>query len=677
MVKTIFKRILKKRRKYRGCVDTISGNYLLGWACNTEYPEEKVKVTVFYKDKIIAEGIANEFREDLLKAKIGDGFHAFKIKLPEYIFNLEEEVEIQVFIGDKNFELNNSPFKIIKKYLNWINKYERPLLEKIKNAPLNFLYNPKISIIMPVYNSPEKFLRKAIESVINQIYPNWELCIADDASTETHVIDVLNEYQNKFPERIKVIFREKNGHICEASNSALSLATGEYIALLDHDDELAPHALYMVAEAVNQNPQLKIIYSDEDKIDEEGIRSEPHFKPDWNPDLLLSQNYIAHLLVIKKEIVDKIGGFRKGVEGAQDHDLVLRASLHCKENEIYHIPQILYHWRVWEKSTAKTFKAKEYTEEAGIKVITDYLISKGVRDFKVVKGKYPNTYRVVYKIPDPPPLVSIIIPTKDQVNLLKRCIYSIINKTKYPNYEIIIVNHDSESVSAYKFFNELYSSYNNIKILRYSGEFNFSLINNFAVNYAKGDLLLFLNNDTEVINPEWLTELVSHAIREEIGCVGAKLYYPDGTIQHAGVILGLGGVAGHSHKHINGKDPGYFRRLHLIQNISAVTAACLMVKKNIFFKVGGFDCQNLKVAFNDVDFCLKVSELGYRNLWTPYAELYHHESKSRGYEDTPEKSERFKREIEFMKKKWGEVLMKDPYYNPNLTLDREDFSIKD
>ena len=439
---------------------------------------------------------------------------------------------------------------------------------------------------------------------------------------------------------------------------------------------LAPHALYMVVEAINENPNLKIIYTDEDKIDENGNRFEPHFKSDWNLDLLLSQNYIAHLLVIRKDIVDKIGGFRKGTEGAQDHDIVLRASLLCKEEEIYHIPYILYHWRMWENSTAKAPKAKDYTEDAGIKAITNYLKEKRIKDFKVVKGRFPNTYRVIYPIPDPPPLVSIIIPTKDKVDLLRKCIKSILNKTDYPNYEIIIVNHDSEQEETYKFFKEISLKYDNIKTLKFSGEFNYSLINNFAVNHAKGELLLFLNNDTEVINSEWLTEMVSHAMREEIGCVGAKLYYPDDTIQHAGVILGLGGVAGHSHKHFPKDEPGYFCRLHLIQNVSAVTGACLMVRKEIFLKVGGFDHVNLKVAFNDVDFCLKVRDLGCRNLWTPYAELYHHESKSRGYEDTPEKQERFRREIEFMKQKRGDILMRDPYYNPNLTLDRGDFSIK-
>ncbi len=675
MIKKIIKRIINTKNKYNGFLDGIDGCYIFGWALNIQEPWKKVKISIFLDDKKIAEGIANEFREDLFRLNIGDGRHAFRIKLPDEIFQKAEVLKIRAFINDTKIELKNSPLEIKNKYLNWIEKYEKPLLEKIKNSTNTFIYTPKISIIMPVYNTPEKFLRNAIDSVINQIYSNWELCIADDASTLPHIKMILEEYSRRY-ENIKVVFREKNGHICEASNSALALATGEYIGFLDHDDELAPHALYMVVEAINKNPKAKIIYSDEDKIDLNGTRTDPHFKPDWNPDLLLSQNYIAHLLIIKKEILDKIGGFRPGTEGAQDHDIVLRASLHCKDDEIVHIPQILYHWRVWEGSTAYKPEVKQYTEESGMKVIKDYLTEKGLRNFIVTNGKYPNTYRIRYQIPNPPPLVSIIIPTKDKVDLLKNCIKSIFNKTDYPKYEILIVNHDSQQERTYKFFKEICSSYDNIRILRFSGEFNYSLINNFAVSYAKGELLLFLNNDTEVINPDWLTEMVSHAIRDEIGCVGAKLYYPDGTIQHAGVILGVGGVAGHSHKHISGESPGYFARLNLIQNISAVTGACLMVKKTIFYEVGGFD-PNLKVAFNDVDFCLKVREKGYRNLWTPYAELYHYESKTRGYEDTPEKQERFRREIEYMKTKWGDLLLNDPYYNPNLTLDREDFSIKD
>jgi len=591
-------------------------------------------------------------------------------EIRDRFFQVYPPYEYKEKLGDVADE--NSP------YANWIRKYEKPEfsdLLKIKGEIDSFKIKPKISIIMPVYNTPEKFLREAIDSVIRQSYPNWELCIADDNSTEPHVKEVLDEYKKLFPDKIKVVYRKENGHICKASNSALEVATGEFVGFLDHDDTLSEHALYYVVKEINKNPDIKIIYTDEDKIDADSKRYDPHFKSDWNPDLLLSQNYIAHFLVIRKDIIDKIGGYRKGTEGAQDHDLVLRASLYCKDNEIVHIPKILYHWRSWEKSTAYNPKSKTYTENSGIEAIKNYLKLKGVKDAKVVRGKCPNTYRVLYPIPNPPPLVSIIIPTKDKVDLLKNCINSILNKTKYKNYEILIIDNRSEEEGTFRYFEEI-KKFKNIRVIKYDDEFNFSAICNFGVKHAKGELILLLNNDTEVLNEDWLEEMVRHAIRKEIGCVGAKLYYPDGTIQHGGVILGLGGVAGHSHKHFPKDHPGYYCRLNLVQNLSAVTAACLMVKKEIYEEVGGLDEENLKVAFNDVDFCLKVREAGYRNLWTPYAELIHHESKSRGYEDTPEKIERFRKEIEYMKKKWGKKLLYDPYYNPNLTLDREDFGIK-
>jgi GT2 family glycosyltransferase len=602
----------------------------------------------------------------------------------EIISNLKSEIhnlKLEIFRLQKN--ISQIPIPVVNPaspYANWIRKYEIPEFSniwKILNEIQTFELKPKISIIMPVYNTPEKFLREAIESVVSQSYPNWELCIADDFSSEPHVKEVIEKYKKLLPDKIKVVYREKNGNICEASNSALVLATGEYIGFLDHDDTLSPHALYYVVKEINKNPSVKIIYSDEDKIDTNGLRFDPHFKSDWNLDLLLSYNYINHFLVIKKEIIDKIGGFRKGLEGAQDYDLVLRASLYVKDHEVSHIPKILYHWRAWEGSTAMSPETKPITQLASKRALEDYLKAKKIVGAKVEYGRIPNSYRIIYPIPDPPPVVSIIIPTKDEVKFLRNCIESIIKKTTYKNYEIIIINNNSQQSETVKYFSEIQQKINNIKVIDYNNEFNYAAINNFAVKHAKGELILLLNNDTEVLNSEWLTEIVSHAVRPEIGCVGAKLYYPNGSIQHGGVIIGLGGVAGHSHKHFPLNHPGYMGRLQIVQNLSAVTGACLMVKKKIYEDVGGLDEENLKIAFNDVDFCLKVREAGYKNLWTPYAELIHYESKTRGYDDTPEKIERFKKEIEFMKKKWKNKLLIDPYYNPNLTLDREDFSIKD
>jgi glycosyltransferase involved in cell wall biosynthesis len=562
-------------------------------------------------------------------------------------------------------------------YQEWIHKYDTLDFKKrseIRYKVEHLSCKPVISVIMPCYNSNLKFLKKAIESVINQLYPNWELCIADDASTDPRIRRLLENYTSK-DSRIKVAFRDKNGHISEASNTALSMANGEWIAFMDHDDLLAENALSEVACAINENPQVLLIYSDEDKIGERGDRFEPHFKSDWNPDLLLSQNYISHLTAIKSELVKKVKGFRKGFEGSQDYDLILRSIIKIDGAKIHHIAKILYHWRAIPGSVALEANQKDYTTHAGIKAIKDYFIEKDV-NAEVSMGHYPNTYNVTYRIPKPEPLVSIIIPTRDQLELTQKCLSSIFSKTNYKNFEIIIIDNESEDIKTLEYFARIKREKANVKIIKHIGQFNYSAINNYAVNFSSGKIIGLLNNDIEVISPNWLSVMVSHAIRPEIGCVGAKLYYSDNRIQHAGVILGIGGVAGHSHKKYKRDHPGYFSRLQLTQNLSAVTAACLMIRRDVFDLVGGFDEDNLKIAFNDIDLCLKVREAGYRNIWTPHAELYHHESASRGYENTPEKQARFEKEVNYMKLKWGKVLSKDPYYNPNLTLEKENFSIK-
>ncbi|CAE6518407.1 Glycosyltransferase, GT2 family [Nitrosomonas nitrosa] len=599
--------------------------------------------------------------------------------------DLKAKAEIKkIALDELLYQRYNQSFRIERErfnegYAEWIAKHEKPEYSdmfKILMTQQLFKHQPTISVIMPVYNSIELFLRQAIESVLAQSYTNWELCIADDASTQPHVRVILNEYVQRDP-RIKVIYRAENGHISAASNSALALATGEYVALMDHDDELAQHALHFVVQAINQNPSAQIIYSDEDKIDTEGNRTEPHFKSDWNPDLFFSQNYVSHLGVYRHALLKCIGGFRIGFEGSQDQDLVLRCLPHVNSAEILHIPKVLYHWRIVEGSTAFNSAEKNYTTDAGINALQDFFNRQGREDVKVEIGYMPNTYRVRYPIPRPEPLVSLLIPTRDKLELLEPCIRSILDKTIYQNYEIIILDNESAESATLDFFKCIQTKDTRVKVLSYRQPFNYSAINNYGVQQAKGELIGLINNDIEVISPEWLTEMVSHALRPEIGCVGAKLYYDDETIQHAGVIVGLGGVAGHSHKYFPREASGYFHRLKIIQNLSAVTAACLVVRKAIFEQVGGLEETNLRVAFNDVDFCLKVREAGYRNLWTPYAELYHFESKSRGVEDTPEKVARFNKEMEYIKTRWGEALRHDPYYSKNLTLAREDFSIGD
>ena len=563
-------------------------------------------------------------------------------------------------------------------YLEWIHIIENTELDSTTHTnDLQELlkYRPTISIVMPVYNTAERHLRKSIESVLAQSYSHWQLCIADDASTDLNIRRVLEEYRKRDP-RIEVVFREHNGHISAASNSALALAVGEYVALLDHDDELAQHALASVVSSINQELSAQILYSDEDKIDELGIRSQPHFKSDWNPDMFFSQNYVSHLGVYRRDLLFKIGGFRTGVEGSQDQDLLLRCLPFVKHEEIIHIPKILYHWRMIAGSTALDTGEKSYTTDAGIKALTDYFSSQGRKDVKVDRGLWANIYRVRYPIPEPEPLISLLVPTRDMLEVLEPCIRSLIDKTTYKNYEIIILDNGSIEAPTRDYFTHIQAADSRVRVVAYDHPFNYSAINNFGVTQARGKLIGLINNDVEVISPEWLTEMVSHALRPEIGCVGAKLYYADETIQHAGVILGVGGVAAHSHKNFPRDAAGYFCRLKTIQNLSAVTAACLVVRKSIFEQVGGLEEHGLKVAFNDVDFCLKVRKAGYLNLWTPYAELYHHESKSRGIEDTPAKIERFNREIDFIRNKWGPTLQLDPYYNRNLTLNASDFSLR-
>ena len=551
-------------------------------------------------------------------------------------------------------------------YQRWIQLYDTLTpadVRRMKSKIADFQRKPLISVIMPVYNTPEKYLREAIESVIDQVYEHWELCIADDASTKPHVRAILQEYKKKDP-RIKVVYRTENGHISEASNTALELANGEWVALLDHDDMLRPHALLELTKAIDLNPSAGFIYSDEDKLNSKGDRYDPYFKHDWDPDLFLGQNYLCHLSAFPRSIVMSLGGFRKGYEGSQDYDLFLRITEKLAPSHIVHIPKVLYHWRAIEGSTATNVNEKDYTFNAGKRALADYL-SRNQIDANLIPVRGGH-WRVKYSLPKPCPSVSLIIPTRDKVEILKKCVDSILQKTSYPNYKIIIVNNASEDPKTYAYFSSL--PQDKMQVLDYPHPFNYSVINNFAVSHTETPLVALINNDVEIIAPDWLEEMVSHANRPEIGCVGAKLYYPNDTIQHAGVVLGIGGVAGHWQKGEKRGNSGYFNQLNLTRGYSAVTAACLVVKKSIYKEVGGLDEENLKVAFNDIDFCIKVREAKYRNLFTPFAELYHHESISREHEDTPEKIQRFRDEVCFMKNKWGDSLFNDISFNPNLSL---------
>ncbi|MBT4147586.1 MAG: glycosyltransferase [Gammaproteobacteria bacterium] len=545
-------------------------------------------------------------------------------------------------------------------------------LSSFRDEANSWQVTPRIAVLMPVYNPDKACLVNAIESVLQQVYVHFELCIADDASTASYVREVLQSYMDKDP-RVKVIFREQNGHISAASNSALSLVEAEYVALMDHDDLLTPDALYWVAKTIRQNPDVQLIYSDEDKMDLQGKRYAPYFKPDWNPELLLSHNYICHLGVYKTEKIKVLGGFDSAFDGAQDYDLVLRYMAELKAEQIVHIPRILYHWRAVAGSTATGVQEKSYAEAKITKAVASALERQQRPAEVIAHKKLPGALRVHYLLPETLPLVSIVIPTRNGFHLLQRCIESIVAKTTYANYELIIIDNGSDDLVALRYLQRLQES-GQATIIRDDSPFNYAALNNKAVAQANGEIIALLNNDLEVINADWLGEMVSHVVHAEVGAVGAKLYYPDDSIQHAGVIVGLGGVAGHSHKQFPRDNPGYCGRLLLTQNLTAVTAACLLVRKDVFDTVGGFDAQNLSVAFNDVDLCLRLQDAGFYNVWTPYAEMYHYESASRGYEDTPEKQVRFNKEVAYMKQRWGEGLLKDPAYNPNLTLDREDFS---
>ncbi|EGO8530351.1 glycosyltransferase family 2 protein [Enterococcus faecalis] len=558
-------------------------------------------------------------------------------------------------------------------YPNWLARNEVLDIEAMTQEIATFHYQPKISIAMPVYNVEEKWLRLCIDSILNQVYTNWELCMADDASTDPNVKKILTEYQ-QLDERIRVVFREQNGHISEATNSALAIATGEFVALLDNDDELAINAFYEVVKVLNENPELDLIYSDEDKIDMDGNRSEPAFKPDWSPDLLLGTNYISHLGVYRRSILEEIGGFRKGYEGSQDYDLVLRFTEKTTKERIKHIPKVLYYWRMLPTSTAVDQGSKGYAFEAGLRAVQDALVRRGINGH-ATHGAANGLYDVYYDI-ESEKLVSIIIPTKNGYKDVQRCVSSIIEKTTYQNYEIIMADNGSTDPKMH----ELYAEFEQQLPGRFFVEsidipFNFSTINNRAAKKAHGEYLLFLNNDTEVITENWLTLMVSFAQQERIGCVGAKLLYPNNTVQHAGVILGLGGVAGHGHYGYPHGDLGYFGRLAINVNYSAVTAACLLMKKADFDAVGGFE-EAFTVAFNDVDLCLKVQALGRDNVWLHEAELYHFESQTRGYDDKGKKKKRFEQEKVMMEEKWGPLIENDPFYNPNLTRDIPNFSLR-
>lgn len=580
-----------------------------------------------------------------------------------------------------NFLINKFLFlcaKFIKKdsYTTWINK-EEPSLWRDVSSNSDILF----SIVVPVYNSKPIWLTEAVDSVCAQTYQNWELILVDDASDKPGTQSTLKLLEQKF-EKVQVAWRDKNGHISEATNTGIDLAIGDFIVLLDHDDLLAPQALNELVCTVQDNPEVRFIYSDEDLITEAGKRVVPHFKSDLNPDLLRSHNYITHLSCYRRDLMSQLGGARVSFEGAQDYDLVLRTMELLAPNEVQHISKVLYHWRMVEGSTAKNASSKNYATDAGLRALQEHL-NRTCEGASAFHDERQNFYRIAWPLPETSPMVSIIIPTRDGLEVLRPCLESIAKTIDYENLEVVIVDNGSSDPEVLAYLQSIrklgHVSYLqhviDAKIIVDDGCFNFSRLINLGASVAQGTVLLLLNNDIAAIESGWFEEMLVQACRPDIGCIGAKLLYPDLTIQHAGVILGLGGYAAHSHRGIRRHDSGYFNRAQTVQNFSAVTAACLMVRRDVFESVDGFD-ECFAVAYNDVDFCLRVMQAGWRNLYTPVAELIHHESKTRGSDTTFEKKKRFDAEKVKLLERWPSMIDHDPHYSPNLTRSRENFSIR-
>lgn len=561
-------------------------------------------------------------------------------------------------------------------YADWIDQVEQPHLDAIDRqleARLAAMRRPpRISVLVPVYDPAVSHLKQCIASVREQSYPHWELCMVNDASRSSHVRRLLDEAAAA-DDRIVVTHRADNGHISRASNDALAMASGDFVALLDHDDRLGRHALLQVAEAIVARDDVRLVYSDEDKLLEDGRRDQPHFKPELDPDLLLGQNYVGHLMVARAALVREVGGFRTGYEGSQDHDLALRLVERLEPHQVAHVPWVLYHWRMTMGSTATSSEAKPYTAEAGIRAVRDALDRRD-RDAHIEHAAQHHCYRVEPALPDPAPRVSVIIPTRDAHPLISRCVDSLLERTDHPDFEVIVVDNGSRDRQALRYLERIAAD-RRVRVRRDDRPFNFSALNNAAVEEAEGELVCLLNNDTEVTDGGWLRQLAAQAVRPEIGCVGPKLLFPDGTIQHAGVLLGLHGLAGHPYRLMSGDHVGYYGRLTIPHSVSAVTAACLVVKRRVYREVGGLD-EGLAVAFNDVDFCLKVRDLGRRNLLVPHVSLVHHESATRGLDQDPVRRKRFLGEVARVKERWRDRIAADPCYSPHLSLDHDDYSLR-
>ena len=557
-------------------------------------------------------------------------------------------------------------------YEQWFDRHRADKRQLRKQKRTSFEQKPKISIVVPLYCTPLPYLKELVESVKAQSYSNWQLCLAD-GSPDNRAGEFLQKHYGK-ESRLVYHRLEQNGGISANTNGAIALADGEYLMLCDHDDTLESDALYEIVKAINENHEPDVLYTDEDKVSMDGQHYfDPHFKSDFNLFRLRDNNYICHIFAVKKSLTDKVGLLRPEFDGAQDYDFIFRC---CEQaDQVVHIPKVLYHWRCHMDSTAADPSSKDYAYEAGKRAVKEHYQRMGL-EASVEMTERPGWYRSYVKIQNNP-LVTVIIPNKDHTEDLELCLFSMAKKSTYKNYEVLIVENNSEKPETFEYYKKLPERYPRVRVLTWEKEFNYSAINNFAAAEARGEYLLFLNNDVEILTPRWIEEMLQICQQKDVACVGAKLYYPDDTIQHAGVVLGLGGIAGHIMCRASGDDPGYFGRMISVQEISAVTAACMMVRAEDFHAVGGFD-ETFCVAFNDIDLCMKFRAAGKKVVFTPYAELYHYESKSRGLEDTPEKQFRFDKEVKRFEEKWSEQLAKgDPYYNPNLSVTEGDCSLRE
>lgn len=664
--------------------DITYSNHYVVFRKYTKTPQFLYQIEVKPKSKKLEIVVKNKRHEEVILEKNISKLSLIKEELKEKIYFIKKIIKATLRVGIhilKNLKKITSKNFIKECYKTWRyriglrhieKKYYFPMIERDYLAWLNenkedleikeFKYNPLISVLIPVYNTKPEYLKECIDSVLNQTYKNFEVCIANDKSTNIDTINALKEYKNV--DKIKIVNRTKNGNISAATNSALELASGEFIALLDNDDVLDENALYEVVKVLNKDKEIDFIYTDEDKISLNGNYYFPNFKPSFSPDTLLSENYICHLSVIRKEIVDSLNGFRSEFDGAQDHDLFLRVSE--RTNKIHHISKILYHWRESTNSTALNINNKVYALEVGKKVIEDALKRRKISaDVEILNniGKYFINYKLKNE-----PKVSIIIPTKNRSDILDKCLKSIYDKSTYKNFEIIVIDNNSDEESLFSLLDNYKKKYKNFNSYRYECEFNYSYLNNEAVKLSSGEYILLLNNDTEVITPDFLKIMVGYASQKHIGCVGAKLLYPSKNIQHIGVVSGMGGVASHTYVNAPRFETGYMGSLAITRDVKIVTAACLMVKKSLYNKLNGLD-ENLKVAYNDVDFNVRVRKEGYYNVIVPSVELYHYESVSRGSDLAPTTKERFNKEVNYVVDKLKEDLMNDEFYNDNFSKD--------